>query len=31
MLGYAAGSAILLLTVGLLVFRRASTRFAEMA
>jgi ABC-type polysaccharide/polyol phosphate export permease len=31
MLGYAAGSAILLVTVGLLIFRRASTRFAEMA
>jgi lipopolysaccharide transport system permease protein len=31
MLGYAAGSALLLLIVGMLVFRSGSSRFAEMA
>jgi hypothetical protein len=31
MLGYAAGSALLLLTIGMLVFRSGSSRFAEMA
>jgi len=31
MLGYAAGSAVLLLIVGMLVFRSGSSRFAEMA
>jgi hypothetical protein len=30
-LGYAAGSAVLLLIVGMLVFRSGSSRFAEMA
>jgi ABC-type polysaccharide/polyol phosphate export permease len=31
MLGYATASAVLLLAVGMKVFRRASSRFAEMA